>query len=68
MIVNWDGKNLPDGLRVLPPGTYLVEPAEAPLLTPAEEDGLRAALRSADAGSMVDSLEVRSRVQAAAHR
>lgn len=50
MIVTWDGKNLPKELRDLPPGTYQIEPAEAPALTAEEEEGLRAALRSVRPG------------------
>ena len=68
MIVNWDGKNVPEELRQLPPGKYDIEPAEAPILTADEEEGLRAALRSVHAGRTVEAREARRRVQAAARR
>lgn len=68
MIVNWDGKNLPEELRDLPPGKYTIAPADAPDLTPEEEEGLRVALRSADAGRTVDGAEARRRISAAARR
>jgi hypothetical protein len=57
-VINWNGRDLPDevrqmlpeGLRDLPPGRYVVEPVGAPDLTPEEEDGLIQALSDDDAG------------------
>lgn len=47
----WNGKDLPEELRDLPPGTYVVESIEQPpLLTDEEEAGLSAALASLQAG------------------
>jgi hypothetical protein len=44
---HWNGKDLPEELRALPPGTYAVEPIDQPpLLTEDEEAGLSAALAS----------------------
>lgn len=68
MIVTWDGKNLPKELQDLPAGTYRIEPADSPALTAEEEEGLRAALRSVQAGRTVDAAEARRRVAAAALR
>lgn len=49
--LHWNGKDLPEELRELPPGTYVVESVDQPpLLTPDEEAGLIAALASLQAG------------------
>jgi len=52
IVIDWDGVNVPPELQVLPPGRYIVEPASDGLgsLTPEEEDGIVAALKSLDAG------------------
>lgn len=48
---HWNGKDLPQELHDLPPGTYVVESIDQPpLLTEKEEDGLSAALASLRAG------------------
>jgi len=62
-VMNWDGKNLPDEIRSLPPGRYVVEPFEEELqLTPEEEEGLRQAIASLEAGEGSTLEEVRERV------
>jgi hypothetical protein len=49
--VDWDGEHVPEEMRSLPPGRYLVQPLdEAVALTPEEEEGIRRALASVDAG------------------
>lgn len=48
-IIEWDGSHIPEELRGLPPGRYLVEPLSAPL-TAQEEQGIREALEDLDAG------------------
>ncbi|MEO6602001.1 MAG: hypothetical protein ABIQ16_19130 [Polyangiaceae bacterium] len=46
-IINWNGSDLPDALRPLPAGRYIVEALdESPPLTADEEDGLIQALDS----------------------
>lgn len=50
-IIDWDGENLPEGLRLLSPGAYLVEQVEdVRELTPEEEAGIMEALDDLDAG------------------
>lgn len=50
-VLHWNGKDLPDELRELPAGTYVVEAVDkAPALTPDEEQGLADALSSLRAG------------------
>ena len=48
-IIDWDGSHVPDELRHLPPGRYVVEPVTAPL-TPQEEQGIVEAMAALDAG------------------
>ncbi len=63
MIIDWDGKGMPEELRRLPPGRYLVEPVDtAPKLSDEEEDGLRRALESLRAGKGVSLEEARRRI------
>jgi hypothetical protein len=49
-VLHWNGKDLPEELRDLPAGTYVVEAVAAPALTPDEEQGLAEALSSLRAG------------------
>ncbi len=50
-VINWDGRHIPSELKGLPPGRYVIEPAdEAPELTPEEEAGLRLGLDQLEAG------------------
>ena len=49
-VVHWNGKDIPDELRELPAGTYVLEPVERALLSEEEEQGLRAAMTSLRAG------------------
>jgi len=69
LILKWDGSTLPDELRSLPAGRYIVEPADqVPQLTPDEETGLEAALASLDQGRGVSAAEARARVESAVRR
>ena len=62
-VIHWNGTDLPDALRSLPAGDYVVAPVEATaLLSPEEEEGLIEALASLRAGHGVDHEQVRSRV------
>jgi hypothetical protein len=64
-VLRWNGKDLPEELLQLPPGDYVVEPVEdVPPLTEEEEDGIRRALASRDAGRVVDHDDVRRSVNA----
>jgi hypothetical protein len=64
-VLRWNGKDLPEELRQLPPGDYVVEPVEdVPPLIEEEEGGLRRALGSRDAGRVVDHDDVRGSVNA----
>jgi hypothetical protein len=50
-VVHWNGKDVPEELRDLPVGTYVLESIEdAATLSAEDEDGLRAALASLRAG------------------
>jgi hypothetical protein len=50
-VLHWNGKEIPEELRELPAGTYMVKPVDkAPTLTPDEEQGLAEALASLRAG------------------
>ena len=61
-VLDWDGENLPEEMRSLPPGRYVVAPAgEAVVLTSDEEAGLRRAIASLNAGRGRSLDEVRAR-------
>ena len=72
IVITWDGTHLPEELKQLPPGRYLVEPVEnienLEDLTPEEEAGIRLAMDQIDAGQGVPLEEairqIRSRVRA----
>lgn len=64
-VIHWNGKDLPEELRELPAGRYLIEPVdEAPELTDDEEDGIRQALASLHAGRGRTPAEVRQTLDA----
>jgi hypothetical protein len=64
-VIRWNGKDLPEELRELPVGTYVVEAVdEAPTLTMDEEDGLRQALASLRAGKGRTPEQVRQTIDA----
>jgi len=50
-VLHWNGRDIPEELRGLPAGTYVVEAVEtAPALTADEDQGLADALASLRAG------------------
>jgi len=68
-VVHWNGKDVPDELRELPAGTYVVEPVDrAPTPTQEEEDGLRAAMASLRAGKGRTVEQVRESIDAILRR
>lgn len=56
-IIEWDGTNVPEELRQLPPGRYIVDAVEnmedLDDLTPEEKAGLEHAFDEAEAGNVV---------------
>ena len=68
-VVKWNGHDVPEELRSLPAGRYVLESVDdLPPLTPDEEAGIQAALDSLRRGEGVGADEVRSRVDAALRR
>jgi hypothetical protein len=68
-VVHWNGKDVPDELRELPAGTYVVESLDrAPPLTADEEEGLRAAMSSLRAGKGRSVEQVRQTIDAILRR
>ncbi|MFZ5469230.1 MAG: hypothetical protein ACOZIN_07290 [Myxococcota bacterium] len=62
-VIDWDGKNVPDEMRSLPPGRYVVDPIDETIpLTADEEEGIRQAMASLGAGQGRSLEEVRDRV------
>jgi hypothetical protein len=49
--IHWNGKDLPDALRDLPPGDYVLESVDDPPALSLDQDlGIEAAIGSLDAG------------------
>lgn len=68
-ILKWNGKDLPEELRGLPPGQYALQPIDdLPELTDEEDEGLRQALASLRAGRGRTLDQVRQTVDAALER
>lgn len=68
-VLEWDGENIPDGMRSLPPGRYVVEAIdEALTLTPEEEEGVRQAMASLDGGQGRSLEDVREQILTALKR
>ena len=71
-IIEWDGTHIPEELRQLPPGRYLIGSAyelwDEDELTPEEDAGIRLALDQIEAGQGVPVEEamrqIRSRIRA----
>jgi hypothetical protein len=62
-ILHWNGKDIPEELRELPAGTYVLEAVDkAPMLTPDEEQGLVEALASLRAGDGRSGDQVRQTI------
>jgi hypothetical protein len=65
VVLNWDGKDIPEELRELPKGRYVIAPVDAvPALTADEEQGLEDALDALDRGEGVDLDSVRTELDA----
>jgi len=62
-IVRWNGADLPEELRTLPAGRYLVVPVDdVPPLTPDEDAGIELALDGLAHGGGVDDAKARRRI------
>lgn len=47
----WDGEHVPEAMKAMPPGRYVLQPADDDAtLTQQEESGIREALDQIDAG------------------
>jgi hypothetical protein len=66
-IIEWNGADVPDELRKLPAGTYVIQRADD-ALAPEEEQGLITALESVRVGSGVPHDEARVRLLQRARR
>jgi hypothetical protein len=65
--VDWNGDDLPEELKKLPPGRYVVYPAEAVTeLPPSDDEALRQALDAAAAGRWSSEAEATARLLDAA--
>jgi len=63
VLLNWNGKELPEELRDLPSGRYVLEPVDKIMdLTSEEEAGLEDAARSLDAEEGLSLDEVKRRL------
>jgi hypothetical protein len=68
-VLNWNGKDVPDELRELPAGRYVIEPVDAlSPLTDEEEEGLRQALESLRGGRGRTLEQVRQTIGAVLRR
>lgn len=64
VVVDWNGVDVPEALRDLPKGRYVVVAVdEAPELSIAEDTGLEAALASVRDGRAVSLEDARARVR-----
>ncbi len=69
LLVDWNGKDLPDELKELPAGRYVVETVDDfPALSPAEEEGLLVALASLRRGDGVPEAGALSALEARLRR
>jgi hypothetical protein len=68
-VLKWNGKDVPQELRSLPAGRYVVEAVdETPTLTPEEEAGLVEALHAIDRGEGESTQKVRRAIGRALKR
>jgi hypothetical protein len=68
-VLEWNGRDVPEELRSLPAGRYVVESVdEIPALTDEEEKGLAAALDAARRGEVFTVEEARQRIRNARGR
>ena len=60
-VLKWNGTDVPDELRKLPQGRYVIESVDAmPALTAEQEQGLEDALDALDRGEGADLVTVRA--------
>ncbi|WP_428267743.1 hypothetical protein [Haliangium sp.] len=64
LVIDWDGQAVPEQLKRLPKGRYIIVPAEGAPLTDEDDAALRAALDSAEAGRVKPAEDVRRRLLA----
>ena len=65
-ILNWNGSDVPEELKRLPAGKYLIQPADEALgLRPEEEEGIREALRQVRDGQTVSHEQVQADIERA---
>ncbi len=57
-IIEWDGRQMPERLRGLPPGRYLIEPLDEASLTADQDAGIAAGLDALDAGHGISLADV----------
>lgn len=62
MILDWDGHAVPEQLKQLPKGRYIIVPAKSDPLTDEDDAGLRAGLDSAEAGRVKPAEEALRRL------
>jgi len=68
-VLHWNGTDLPEELRDLPAGRYVLEPADAlPDLPDGEEEGLRQALASLRSGQGRTVDQVRATIDSVLRR
>jgi hypothetical protein len=68
-ILEWNGRDVPEELRSLPAGRYVVDPVdEIPQLTDEDEQGLVAALDAVRRGEVFTVEEARRKVRNARGR
>jgi hypothetical protein len=68
-IVRWNGTDLPEELRKLPAGRYIVEPVDdVPPLTLDDDAGLELALDELEHGGGVDDADAQRRITAPLRR
>ena len=68
-VVDWNGRDVPDALRGLPPGRYVLQPVEDLVEIDADDDhGLQRALDELDRGEGVDHADVLDPARRAARR
>jgi hypothetical protein len=68
-VLKWNGRDVPEELRKLPEGRYVIESVDAvPALTPEEERGLEEAIASLDRGEGADVEDVRTDLDAILRR
>lgn len=67
-VLHWNGRDVPEELRDLPVGTYVVEAVTAPTLTAEEDLGLLEALASLRSGEGRTIEDVRQTLDAIRRR